>query len=212
MKNEDLPFALTMAFILHLVVIAIYDLTKDLQPDNIAQPRIIKIKLGSSNTEETYAVERPNKKAEIQIAKKDNDIAIIKEEKIIITKPTPKPSQEKKSKPKGSEYGNSNDDDAVLNPSYLDLLQITVQERSSIPYKAIQEEQSGKAILRLSFNRLGIVTKYRLLKSTGFQILDNEALRVAESLTRKPFPPVPTSFDPGQKKLTYDFPISFDHD
>lgn len=215
MQNEDnnLVFAFTIAFVLHLVFIAIYDMATTPNPEAI-EPRIVKIRLGnSSDYSETNLEESLEENQEIQVQEiVEEEVAteIVEQKQSKTRKPKTKTSKKAPPKIRGSEYGNSNDADAITAPTYLDLLQATVQERSAIPQEALEKQQFAAAVLRLSFNRNGYVQKYRLVKPTGYPALDQEALRVAESLTKKPFPPTPSSFDRGQPLLTYDFPISFD--
>lgn len=104
---------------------------------------------------------------------------------------------------------NAQGDKGKIAADYLELLQLTVQETSQIPIQARQEHISGNAILRLTFNRDGYVTRYSLRRPTGHEILDNAAIAVAEKLLTEPFPPMPDEFESGKKVTTYDFPISF---
>lgn len=204
MKNEDLPFSFILAFILHFAVLAIYDLTKDFGSVNIDEPRIIKIKLGTSSD---IVPLTKTKNQEVKIQKTVEEVGTIQEEPEIEQKKID--IQVTEIKERGSEFGNSLDEDAIISPTYLDLLQFTVQERSSIPAKAVREQIYGSAMLRLTFDRDGFVQKFKLVKSSGHTILDQEALRVAKSLMTAPFPKAPDSFDEDSKIMTYDFPISF---
>ena len=108
---------------------------------------------------------------------------------------------------KGQKNGNS--DKGQDSASYLEWLQLTVQETSRIPIQAREQGISGSAVLRLSFDRDGYVHDYRLARATGNRILDAAALRVARKLMFEPFPPMPTDFEQGRGIVTYDFPISF---
>lgn len=107
----------------------------------------------------------------------------------------------------GSPFGNSKDGKTSL--SYLELLQYTLQENSIIPHQARDEGLQGDAVLRLTFDRKGFVQEYELVAATGFEILDNAALALAQKLMQKPLPPMPRSFERGKDRATYDFPISF---
>lgn len=208
-QDNNLVFAFTLAFVLHLVVIAVYDLTRDFGSDLPPQPRIVKIRLGEAGDEEIAEQKTPEDEIIIeQVTEQEFGDKII-EEKIVETSEKKLSAKKKRSKPRGSEYGNSTDADAISAPTYLDLLQVTVQERSAVPLEAAEKRQYGRAVLRLSFNRLGYVKKYSIIRSSGYEILDREALRVAQTLTQNPFPPAPQSFDRGRTTLIYDFPISF---
>jgi TonB family protein len=103
-----------------------------------------------------------------------------------------------------------NEKDPKVARNYLELLQNTVQQKSNIPAEAAMNGISGKAILRLEFNRKGYVVKYSLKKSTGNKILDNAALEVAARLMTEPFPAPPATFYPRQKILKFDFGIDYD--
>jgi protein TonB len=107
----------------------------------------------------------------------------------------------------GSEYGNSNT--GQKSATYLELLQLTVQETSQIPPAARKAKIGGNAVLRLTFNRDGYVRDYKLVQKTGYKILDDAALDVAKKLVYQPFPPMPDKFEKGRNKVTYDFPVSF---
>lgn len=110
---------------------------------------------------------------------------------------------------KGSEFGNLAED-GKREYTYIDLLRLSVQEKSKIPAEALEKGISGEAVLRLTFDRKGFVQRYALIQNTGSYLLDAAAIEVAKTLMREPFPPVPTDFDRGTDKLIYDFPIAFD--
>ena len=107
----------------------------------------------------------------------------------------------------GEVRGNSNK--GQESATYLEWLQLTVQEMSQIPIQAREQNISGRAVLRLTFNRAGYVSNYWLVRATGSKLLDAAALRVARRLVTEPFPPMPTEFEQGKQWVTYDFPISF---
>jgi len=124
--------------------------------------------------------------------------------------------QQKRSQPseaqpqeEGKGEKNGNADKGQDSATYLEWLQLTVQETSSIPYQAREQGISGSAVLRLTFDRDGYVHDFRLVKETGNRLLDAAALRVARRLKVEPFPPMPTEFEQGKEIVTYDFPISF---
>lgn len=115
--------------------------------------------------------------------------------------------QQKQMEGKGEKAGNAeNGQDSA---TYLEWLQLTVQETSRIPYQAREQGISGDAVLRLTIDRDGYVHDFRLVKQTGSRLLDAAALRVARRLKVEPFPPMPTDFEQGKQVVTYDFPISF---
>lgn len=116
-------------------------------------------------------------------------------------------SADKETAPEGSQYGNSTTGQKTA--TYLELLQLTVQETSQIPAQARQDGLHANAILRLTFNRKGYVTEYALQRPTGYKILDDAAIAVAQTLKTSPFPPMPDNFEVGKQVATYDFPISF---
>lgn len=207
-KDNSLYISIAIALFVHIAVIAMYGIFSGGQV--ITTAKKIKIRLGDETIEEIVIVEE-EKKPEPEQKEVEEVLQKPTEEpaKKIVEKEVVKQPPKKKVKTKGSQYGNSNAKDAISAPTYLDLLRVTVQERSAIPYEARQKQRYGDAILRLSFNRKGYVLKYSLVRQTNYEILDNAALQVGKSLTLAPFPPVPSDFDRGYSVMTYDFPISF---
>mgnify|MGYP000712233536 CR=1 FL=1 len=94
--------------------------------------------------------------------------------------------------------------------NYLELLQNTVQQKSSIPAEAAMNNISGKAVLRLEFDRKGFVKHYSLKQSTGNKILDAAAMDLGAKLMTEPLPAPPASFFPEQQILKFDFGIDYD--
>ena len=111
----------------------------------------------------------------------------------------------------GAKYGNFVNEGEIQARDYLELLQYTIQQRSSIP-RTEGLKLKGQAVLRLSFNRNGQILEYKLIKKTGDFVLDQAAIEVADSLRHHPFPPAPANFDQGQKVLRYDFFVNYDSD
>ncbi|PIR31573.1 MAG: hypothetical protein COV36_08150 [Alphaproteobacteria bacterium CG11_big_fil_rev_8_21_14_0_20_44_7] len=229
MQQEKLQaYSFITAISLHVIAAIIFVIYLNNQPEIIAKPEILKIRLGSAGISlGTEEEEKEDELLNIQKAEENNPEKIANEPEI--AQPTPQPEKKKttldnlkvgakqttptkftSTKKSGSIYGNSLAQDAKAAATYIDLLQLTVQETSRIPKQAREQNLAGNAILRLSFNRRGYVMKYSLIQKTGYNILDRAAIEVARKLTHSPFPPVPQDFDAGAQVLTYDFPISFD--
>jgi periplasmic protein TonB len=76
-----------------------------------------------------------------------------------------------------------------------------IRENFSYPRSAVVRGEQGQAIIRLTLAADGIVTSVTLTKSSGSEILDREAVRIAQKVKKIPSPPrgvasvqVPISF------------------
>lgn len=215
--------ALSVAILLHIAALLIYCLLSSVSSQPEFQRTIIKINLGISSAENSFAI--------------NNATAPILDEKFVNAAPVFESSFDKKSKdaiPNKSPVGvtSANEENAEAAPEtstvnenvdntkteeaakaakdYLSMLQLTVQQKSNIPAEAAMNNIYGRAVLRLEFDRKGYVKNFKLKQSTGHEILDNAAISVATKLMSEPFPAPPEDFYPNEKLLKFDFGIDYD--
>lgn len=205
--KEQLVSAATTLFV-HMLFFVALAATLQGAASISSPPKFIKLRLGESEivADEVF-MEKNSDEIEVQAqaAEPLPEFGEVAEEKAI--EPIAKPQKSASSKVEGSKYGNS--DTGQKTATYLELLQLTVQETSKIPSEARAAGLSGNAVLRLTFNREGYVRKFKLIQKTGHAVLDEAALDVGAKLSYQPFPPMPDNFEQGRKTATYDFPVSF---
>lgn len=218
-NKEELNSALA-ALGIHAAFFILLAILLQLNPVEVEAPRFIQLRLGAEQSSDGGALqEQLNEEVQVQnVAAAEQEMlpefGVVAEE-VLAPSPVEKKEQKKKNapvimennKPAGSEFGNSNSGQDSL--TYLEWLQLTVQETSQIPAEARAKKISGDAVLRLTFNRAGYVSSYKLVRKTGSKILDNAALEVGKKLGYQPFPKMPDDFERSNKQVTYDFPISF---
>lgn len=93
--------------------------------------------------------------------------------------------------------------EAQLN--WQQLLQIHLEKRKRYPRRAQLRYQEGVPLIRFSMNRSGEVISAELVRSSGFDILDQEALALIKRAQPLPGPPVDLPGD----TLTLTVPIEF---
>lgn len=76
-----------------------------------------------------------------------------------------------------------------------------VQDNFSYPRSAMVRKEQGQATIRVSLATDGNITAVTLTKSSGSEILDREAVRIAQKVKRFPAPPSGTT--------SVSLPISF---
>lgn len=212
--KEQLSSAIATVLI-HLAFFMLLIGALGMKEDSAEEARFIKLRLGASDgvqdksfAKESEAVlQKIEKKLlpEIGAVEEDEVPREVLSEQVVAKNPVQK--ERRSNDVAGSEFGNS--DEGQKAATYLELLQLTVQETSQIPSIAREERISGNAVLRLTFNRSGYVIKFKLVQKTGSEILDDAALAVGQQLSRQPFPPMPRDFEAGKGAATYDFPVSF---
>ncbi len=214
-KKQELNSAL-VALVIHALFFALLLLAMKMNVQETAKPHFIKLRLGSSEiASDKLALEEV---AEQEIEQLEAQEIILPEVGAEEQKPQlikiKKPHQKRVAKvsvssaAKGSENGNSSAGRTSL--TYIEKLQYGVQEASEIPSQARAQGITGNAVLRLTFTRSGAVEEYQLVKKTGHPVLDNAALQVGENLLQNSFPAMPQNFERGRKRVTYDFPISYE--
>ncbi|HWT83812.1 MAG TPA: energy transducer TonB [Candidatus Methylomirabilis sp.] len=73
---------------------------------------------------------------------------------------------------------------------YLARLKWRIQREWDYPEEAVRNGISGELLMVFTLNKAGSLTFIRLVRSSGFPILDNEALRAVKiSAPFDPFPP-----------------------
>ena len=76
-----------------------------------------------------------------------------------------------------------------------------VQDNFSYPRSAIVRKEQGQATVKVTIAANGNITGVTLTKSSGSEILDREAVRIAQKMGRLPAPPAGTT--------SVSLPISF---
>lgn len=72
---------------------------------------------------------------------------------------------------------------------YLSRLKWRIEQEWQYPEEAQRNRVGGELLLILTVNKAGVLTSLRLVESSGFPILDNEALRAVKAAA--PFAPFP---------------------
>ena len=205
--------AITFSLMLHIVGLLFY--MAILIPSISNEPEYITVALSNEKPfEKPLLLTPPPQEVTIEPAAGEELPPIVEIEEIepVAKKPAaPKEVVKKLGKKPGflnaKVAGNSKIAKKTKPKDYLELLQYAVQERSQI--HNIDPNLRGKAVLRLVFNRQGYVLTYKLKQSTGEEILDEAAEKLAKNLMEKPLPPVPASFERGEEILQYDFAVSY---
>lgn len=81
-----------------------------------------------------------------------------------------------------------------------------INSNINYPVIALQNQISGKVIIQLSITNKGILKKLSLIKSSGFDILDNEVLRAVSNSDHYPSAPLSLS----KKQYSFKLPIKFE--
>jgi protein TonB len=90
-------------------------------------------------------------------------------------------------------------------PDYLALLRARLQRAMEYPRSARMQGIQGQATLWLLIDREGRVLQHRVVRSSGYEVLDREADAVARKAS--PLPPIPAAM--GQGELAIQVPVSF---
>lgn len=88
---------------------------------------------------------------------------------------------------------------------YTDMIRQRIQEAIIYPHQARKDGIEGRPYIRFSINPYGEVTSLELVRSSGFAILDEEALAAIRRAS--PFPKIPQSL--GKQSLTYVQGLTF---
>jgi len=213
--------ALGIAVFLHLLLIIIYCILPTNSSDQqLGSGSIIKINLGTGTEQSvlevtTIAPYNIDEKA----AEEEVQSAIISTARTIPNKSlvgiSPAMTEDKATEETSEVTAPSTISYPSLSPQiefreYFDNLQQVVQRSSGIPEEAAKKKLKGKAILRLEFDRTGLVKTFSLKKSTGHEMLDNAAIAVATKFMSEPLPIPPEGLYPSEKLLKFDFGIDYD--
>ncbi len=68
-----------------------------------------------------------------------------------------------------------------------------VRDNFSYPRSAMVRKEQGQATIKVSMSADGNITNVTLIKSSGSEILDREAVRIAQKVRRLPAPPSGTT-------------------
>lgn len=82
---------------------------------------------------------------------------------------------------------------------YTDMIRQRIQESIIYPHQARKDGIEGRPYVRFSINTAGEVTSLELVRSSGYAILDEEALSAIRRAS--PFPKIPESLN--KQSLTY---------
>jgi protein TonB len=89
--------------------------------------------------------------------------------------------------------------------NYQFLLQAWLEKHKKYPRRARLRHWQGTAVLRFIIDREGNVLSYRILESSGHEILDEEVEAMIRRAT--PLPPVPDEMQ--SARLEFDVPVRF---
>lgn len=80
---------------------------------------------------------------------------------------------------------------AVARSAWIRRLAATLESRKSYPAAAAEQRQEGAVTMRLALDRSGQILSVRIERSSGFSLLDQEALALVQRA--KPLPPAPAA-------------------
>jgi len=105
----------------------------------------------------------------------------------------------------GMERGHSAGGMPGQSADYKALLMAWLEKHKEYPRRAKLRRQEGTAYLSFVIDRDGRLLEYRLDKSSGYKLLDEEVTAMIERAS--PLPPVPG--DPADARFTYTVPVNF---
>jgi protein TonB len=91
-------------------------------------------------------------------------------------------------------------------PSYLALLHSALERNKDYPRSARQRRQQGRAMLRFSIDRSGKVLRYKIEKSTGYDVLDREVIAMIQRAS--PLPPMPADMSGDHLEIVVPVPFT----
>lgn len=94
--------------------------------------------------------------------------------------------------------------------SYLNLVKRKIDNVWNYPLSAQKAWLEGSLALQFSILKTGRIKQIKILRSSGYSELDNEALR-ALTLS-SPFPPLPAQFQLSQLNILADFEYHIEHE
>ena len=86
------------------------------------------------------------------------------------------------------------------------LILVVINSKLKYPKIALNKNISGQVLVRLKISTKGNLKTIKILKSSGFSILDNEVLRAIK--TTNYFPSAPKPLD--SKNYTFKLPVKFE--
>ncbi len=84
---------------------------------------------------------------------------------------------------------------------YTDMIRQKIYSVLTYPPKAREDGIEGRTVIRYSLNKNGELLSAEVVRSSGFAILDDEALRAIHRAS--PFPKIPASFNKSQLTLIH---------
>lgn len=76
------------------------------------------------------------------------------------------------------------------------------------PPIAVRQSRQGIVLVRVTLDKAGLVSATRLMKSSGVDSLDNEALALPKRA--QPLPPAPEEIMANRKEISITIPVRFD--
>jgi TonB family protein len=199
--------AMTVAVIIHITAISLYGIFSSGITERVFASNPIKISFGGDSggfrveyepvPEEVVSAE-PAPEVTPQKAKAKQKPA----KKILASKPASKVSELAPAAGNASALAEQKN---TSEQKYLSLVQNWVQNEAALTPNSAK----GQAVLRLEFNRQGLVTRYQLVKSTGNAALDKAALELAAKFTKAPLPKPDSSFYLNENLLRFDFNVDY---
>jgi TonB family protein len=99
---------------------------------------------------------------------------------------------------------------AVSPTAYRSQFAAVLQSNLHYPPYARQIQAEGTAWVRVRINRAGEFLSVVLIRSSGHESLDAEAMAVwARMSAEQAWIPVPDKLNPGQKQFAFDVPVNF---
>lgn len=94
-----------------------------------------------------------------------------------------------------------------LERQYSMMVMRSVERNMRVPVRARQFQESGVTVVRMRIGRDGSVLEARVVTSSGFGYLDEEAQALMLRIAR--FPPVPPVLRPWMESIVIDQPVNF---
>lgn len=193
--------ALTLAFLLHVIVFVVLFWNSSLNQVGVAKD------IGSGGIEISLAslAEKPkpatkNKTIKKLVEKKDS-LALSSEEPKEQAIDELSENEERLPEAENSAGGGI----PLTQKNYISTVLRTLEQNKKYPYIAQRRNQEGTAVLYFEINSQGEVVQFYIKESSGHALLDQEVLAMIER--SKPFPVMPT--DMPKENLVLVLPVQF---
>ncbi|MGG7667777.1 TonB family protein [Yersinia sp. J1] len=93
-------------------------------------------------------------------------------------------------------------------PDWSSLMLGHLSRHKRYPPIAVRQSRQGIVLVRVTLDKAGLVSATRLMKSSGVDSLDNEALALPKRA--QPLPPAPEEIMANRKEISITIPVRFD--